>query len=50
VTLTDGRQLTGYSTDYKESGTGFFLEPSDTRTNTSRIFLLHAGVEKIGEE
>src|SRR5712692_6760391 len=50
VTLTDGRQLTGYSTDYKQSGTGFFLEPSDTRTHTFRIFLLHAGVEKIGEE
>ncbi|HZI07610.1 MAG TPA: hypothetical protein VEZ71_26570, partial [Archangium sp.] len=49
VTFTDGRQVAGFSDDYKNTGQGFFVIPADTRTNTSRIFIYRASVQAIAE-
>jgi len=49
ITFVDGRQVAGFSHDYKGSGEGFFVIPADTRTNTSRIFIYRASVQAIAE-
>lgn len=49
VTFTDGRQVAGFSDDYKNTGEGFFVIPADTRTNTSRIFIYRASVQAVAE-
>jgi hypothetical protein len=49
VTFTDGRQVAGFSHDYKGTGQGFFVIPADTRTNTSRIFIYRASVQAVAE-
>jgi hypothetical protein len=49
VTFTDGRQVAGFSHDYKGTGQGFFVIPADMRTNTSRIFIYRASVQAIAE-
>ena len=47
VTFRDGRQLAGFSSDHRASGIGFFVVPADNRTNTERIFIYRASVEKV---
>ena len=47
VTFKDGRQLAGFSSDHRGSGLGFFVVPADNRTNTERIFIYRASVEKV---
>jgi hypothetical protein len=49
ITFTDGRQVAGFSNDYKNPGQGFFVIPADTRTNTSRIFIYRASVQAVAE-
>ncbi|HYO65635.1 MAG TPA: hypothetical protein VEU33_06090, partial [Archangium sp.] len=49
ITFTDGRQVAGFSDDYKNPGQGFFVIPADTRTNTSRIFIYRASVQAVAE-
>jgi hypothetical protein len=49
ITFTDGRQVAGFSDDYKNPGQGFFVIPADTRTNTSRIFIYRASVQTVAE-
>ena len=49
VTFTDGRQVAGFSHDYKGTGQGFFVIPADTRTNTSRIFIYRSSVQAVAE-
>jgi hypothetical protein len=49
VTFTDGRQVAGFSHDYKSAGEGFFVIPADTRTNTSRIFIYRSSVQTVAE-
>ncbi len=49
VTFVDGRQVAGFSHDYKSAGEGFFVIPADTRTNTSRIFIYRASVQAVAE-
>jgi hypothetical protein len=50
VTLADGRQVLGFSTDFQSDGPGFFLVPADVRTNTSRIYLFRSAVDVINQE
>jgi hypothetical protein len=50
VTLADGRQVLGFSTDFQSEAPGFFLVPADVRTNTSRIYLFRSAVEAIDRE
>ena len=47
VTFKDGRQLAGFSSDHRGTGLGFFVVPADNRTNTERIFIYRASVEKV---
>jgi hypothetical protein len=47
VTFTDGRQIAGFSPDYSDAGTGFFMIPADTRTNTGRIWVYQAAVRQV---
>jgi hypothetical protein len=47
VTFKDGRQLAGFSSDHRGAGIGFFVVPADNRTNTERIFIYRASVEKV---
>ena len=46
VTFRDGRQVAGYSPDYREDGPGFFMIPGDTRTNTGRIWVYRSAVKE----
>jgi len=50
VTLADGRQVLGFSTDFQSESPGFFLVPADVRTNTSRIYLFRSAVDVINAE
>ncbi len=47
VTFNDGRQVAGFSPDYREEGIGFFMSPGDTRTNTGRIWVYRAAVRQV---
>jgi hypothetical protein len=47
VTFRDGRQVAGFSNDYKASDLGFFMVPADTRTNTARIYVFRSSVQGI---
>jgi hypothetical protein len=49
VTFNDGRQVAGFSRDFKEGGQGFFLIPADSRTNTARIFVYRTSVQAVAE-
>jgi hypothetical protein len=47
VTFRDGRQVAGFSPDYREAGIGFFMIPGDTRTNTGRIWVYRTAVRQV---
>jgi small nuclear ribonucleoprotein (snRNP)-like protein len=47
VTFRDGRQVAGFSGDYDESHTGFFMIPADTRTNTGRIWVYRDATRQV---
>jgi hypothetical protein len=47
VAFRDGRQVAGFSPDYREDGAGFFMIPADTRTNTGRIWVYQAAVKQV---
>jgi hypothetical protein len=47
VTFRDGRQVAGFSPDYREEGVGFFMIPGDSRTNTGRIWVYRAAVRQV---
>jgi hypothetical protein len=47
VTFQDGRQITGFSTDYRPGDAGFFLIPADTRSNTARIYVFRAALRDV---
>ena len=49
VTFNDGRQVAGFSRDFKTDGQGFFLIPADNRTNTARIFVYRSSIQAIAE-
>ena len=48
VTFQDGRQVVGFSQDYKNNDPGFFIIPADNRTNTARIYIFRSSVQAIG--
>jgi hypothetical protein len=47
VTFRDGRQVVGYSDDHATGEAGFFVVPSDARTNTARVYVFRGGVQSI---
>ena len=47
VTFRDGRQVAGFSDDFKQPGPGFFMVPADNRTNTARIFVFRASIQSV---
>ncbi len=49
VTFSDGRQMAGFSKDFKSGGQGFFFIPADNRTNTARIFVYRSNVQAVAE-
>jgi hypothetical protein len=49
VTFNDGRQVAGFSRDFKDGGQGFFLIPADNRTNTARIFVYRSSIQAVAE-
>jgi len=50
LTLQDGREVVGFSEDFKTGNPGFFLRPADERTNTARIFVPRWSVYSIDEQ
>uniref|UniRef100_UPI003B8326E0 DUF6982 domain-containing protein n=1 Tax=Myxococcus eversor TaxID=2709661 RepID=UPI003B8326E0 len=49
VTFNDGRQVAGFSQDFKGTTPGFFVVPADQRTNTARIFIYRSSVQAVAE-
>ncbi len=49
VTFNDGRQVAGFSTDFKGAERGFFVVPADSRTNTARIYIYRSSVQALAE-
>jgi hypothetical protein len=49
VSFADGRQLSGFCPEVRDSDPGFFILPADSRTNTARIYILRAAVKDIVE-
>ncbi len=47
VTFRDGRQVAGFSPDYKEGTSGFFMIPADARTSTARIWVYRSAVKQV---
>ena len=47
VTFRDGRQVVGHSEDHATGEPGFFVVPSDARTNTARVYVYRGGVQSI---
>jgi hypothetical protein len=47
VAFRDGRQVAGFSPDYREGLAGFFVIPADSRTNTGRIWVYQAAVKQV---
>ena len=47
VTFADGRQVAGFSPDYRPGGPGFFMVPADTRTNTGRIWVYRSALRDV---
>jgi hypothetical protein len=47
VTFRDGRQVVGYSDDHASGEPGFFVVPTDARTNTARVYVFRGGVQSI---
>lgn len=50
VTFRDGRQVAGFSKDFKSLAVGFFVVPADNRTNTERIFIYRHAVSAVTAE
>jgi hypothetical protein len=47
VTFRDGRQVAGFSPDYREETFGFFMIPADARTSTARIWVYRSAVRQV---
>ena len=47
VTFRDGRQVAGFSPDYRPELPGFFMIPVDTRTHTARIWVYRTSVRQV---
>ena len=47
VTFRDGRQVAGFSPDYREGAFGFYMIPADARTSTGRIWVYQAAVKQV---
>jgi hypothetical protein len=47
VTFRDGRQVAGFSVDYRPDDSGFFMVPADARTNTARIWVYKGAVRQV---
>jgi len=47
ITFNDGRQVAGFSQDYKSDDSGFFVIPADNRTNTARIYIYRTSVQAV---
>jgi hypothetical protein len=47
VTFRDGRQIAGFSPDWRDDGIGFFMIPADTKTNTGRIWVYRSAVRQV---
>jgi hypothetical protein len=47
VTFGDGRQLAGFSEEYRPELVGFYMTPADSRTSTARIWVYKTAVQNI---
>ncbi|HET6438658.1 MAG TPA: hypothetical protein VFG59_11385, partial [Anaeromyxobacter sp.] len=47
VTFRDGRQVAGFSPDYREETIGFFMIPADSRTSTGQIWVYRSAVKQV---
>jgi hypothetical protein len=47
VTFVDGRQVAGFCRSADDAEPGFFMVPSDLRTNTARIYVYRAAIRTI---
>jgi hypothetical protein len=48
VLFTDGELLTGYTLAYDSKRQGFFMLPSDERSNNERIYVVRSAVKDLG--
>ena len=47
VTFTDDEVVAGFTTGYAKDKQGFFLVPSDPRSNNARVFVVTAALKKV---
>lgn len=47
VTFYDGERITGFSDDYSSETRGFYLIPTDNKSNSERIYIFSAATAKI---
>ena len=47
VTFRDGRRVAGFSPDYADGASGFFLHPAEARTQTGRIWVYQSAVKQV---
>ena len=50
VTFRDGRQVAGFSSDFKSSAPGFFVVPAENRANTARIFIYREAITSVNPD
>lgn len=47
ITFNDGEVLVGATMSYQHTGTGFFVQPADPRSNNLRVFVVLAAVASV---
>ena len=47
VTFSDGEVLCGFTSAYSKTKPGFFVIPSDSKGNNSRVYVMTAAVSKV---
>ena len=47
VTFQDGEVIIGYALSYSPSRIGFFLVPSDEKSNNSRIYVINSSARRV---
>ena len=47
ITFADGEVITGATLNYRPDGQGFFVSPSDTAANNTRIFVVASALRRV---
>jgi hypothetical protein len=50
VLFQDGREMIGFSSDFKTGDPGFFVSPADSRVNTEQVYVLRWSILSLEEQ